>query len=155
MAHCRNYPSRQPEGVSFRRFAPALILLAIVAGCSGEPQLSGSVVFDGKPLADAQVTFVSDGLPTAYAVTAEDGSYRAKVGASHAIKAGTYRVSIAAYELLPSKNPYAPPPRRLITPAKYETTTDSGLTVEVKQGGNTKDFELESEYRNQGAATNN
>lgn len=123
--------------------------LAFVAltlfGCGGEPTLSGTVTLDGEPLTKGEITFVGDGLPTAYGTIGTDGSYAAKSGAQKTLKAGNYRVAIGAYEQVPSGSQFAPPSKKLITPRKYSNAAESGLTVEVEPGSNQQDFALVTE----------
>ncbi len=129
------------------RCAVALLVFvgAVCVGCgSGVPQLSGTVTLDGSPMSTGQVVFKGDNLPTAYAEIQSNGTYVVKTGSSAGLPAGTYQVSVAAYETLPSTDPTQPPDRKLISPKKYESPKNSGLSFQVIPGSNTYDIELVS-----------
>jgi hypothetical protein len=86
---------------------------------------SGSVTLQGKPLAAAEVTVVSLDLPKPRVFTATiqpDGRY----SFPEPLPAGKYVVIVTAAAV----------------PAKYQTTTTSGITIEVKADGGSFDIEL-------------
>jgi len=117
-----------------------LMAISILSGCGGEtyaPELgsvTGKVTMEGKPLADATVTFIpADGPPSA-AITDASGTYRLKfkngadgaLPGKHTVTISTDKDGSGAAETVP---------------AKYNKNTT--LTAEVKAGENPPiDFEL-------------
>ena len=117
-----------------RRVIPWAVLLVLTAGCgrSGYGQVEGNVTFKGKPLAGAVVFFVHQRGPAAGAV-GEDGSYRLLTKRpGDGAMVGPCKVAIVS--------PY--PLKPLPIPQKYCDAETSGLTVEVKEGQNTINFEI-------------
>jgi hypothetical protein len=86
---------------------------------------SGIVTLQGKPLGAAEITMVSLDLPKPQVFTAAiqpDGHY----AFAEPLPAGKYVVTVTAAAV----------------PAKYQTTTTSGITIEVKADGGTFDIDL-------------
>ena len=101
--------------------------LAAVPGglAAADPELGtveGTVTFIGKPLTDATITFH---LPDGQFVGTKlkDGKYRVD-----RVPAGTMKVTVES--------------RKLRLPDKYASEDTSGLTVDVKAGKGTADFNL-------------
>jgi hypothetical protein len=92
------------------------------------PVVSGTVTFDGKPVAEGDITFVSltQPKPKVIAAKIKDGKYQ-----TEQLAVGKYAVSVSALK-----------DGKETLPAKYTTTDTSGLTVEVKDGSNTHDIKL-------------
>lgn len=137
----------------------AWIVLGLIAfaGCfgrSGEIELvnvTGQVLLDGKPLADASVEFSPiDVLPNekglggagASASTDANGLFDLYTASQRGVQPGNYKVRISKYNE-PVVNENAPmKPARETVPAKYNTKSD--LTVEVVDSGlSDLKFELE------------
>lgn len=132
---------------------PMVIFLAVTAftlgGCgaaSDVPELgkvSGTVTFDGKPLADANVEFrpVQGGRPSG-AMTDREGHY------SLIYTQGSPGALIGKHSVLISTARYAPQPDGSTVPipekipAKYHEKTT--LSEEVKAGTNHFNFDLTS-----------
>ena len=125
-------------------------LFVIVAGCSSggdaEP-VTGTVTFDGAPLADGRITFEPAGQQgSGGGAVIADGSYSVP-GGDVGLLPGSYRVSISAVGGGSSADdaPGAGGPAAMgseLIPAKYNT--DSELTAEVTaDGDNTFDFDLQ------------
>ncbi|MBY0512639.1 MAG: carboxypeptidase-like regulatory domain-containing protein [Gemmataceae bacterium] len=91
------------------------------------PAVTGTVTFEGKPVAAGVLTFVSLDQPKPKVTAAEvkDGKYSAE------LPPGKYAVAVSA-----------PKDGKETLPAKFTTTDTSGLTVEVKAGANAHNFEL-------------
>jgi hypothetical protein len=93
------------------------------AGAAGS--VSGKVTFKGQPLAAAEVTVVTldEAKPRVFTAPIQtDGSYSFK----EPLPPGRYVVIVTATAV----------------PAKYATTTTSGLTIDVKPGANSQNIEL-------------
>jgi hypothetical protein len=87
--------------------------------------VSGIVTLQGKPLAAAEVTVVTldEAKPRVFTAAIQpDGTYQFK----EPLPAGKYVVIVTAPAV----------------PAKYQTTTTSGLVIEVKPGANAQNIEL-------------
>ena len=133
-----------------RRFTFALFLAAssLMAGCSGsrdelprEP-VSGTVLMDGKPLAEGAIQFTpaagSGGPAISYTAPIENGEF--SIPRADGLVPGKYKVSISAVpakrntriEATIGKKKKATPFKELI-PAKYNSQTI--LTEEIKRGG--------------------
>ena len=115
--------------------------------------VSGRVMYKGKPVANADVTFTPDssaGKPAA-GRTDESGHYSLSTDTKgEGANPGKYKVHIIA------RGPERPPkPGEAITgmpgemmpgdpliPQKYFAADSSGLTFEVKRGSNTANFDL-------------
>ncbi len=120
-------------------------MIALLAGCSsGDPnfsEVSGTVIVDGQPIKEGNITFVSvsGNAPSAGGVIT-DGKYAAKV------HIGSTKVEIRASKVVGQKKVYDTPdsPMRDIMeemlPAKYNEQTE--LTLEVEPGSTVKDFDL-------------
>ncbi len=120
----------------------------------GFAKVRGSVTLDGKPLADAIVTFAAqDNRFFATGITDANGKYslvtlvKGKLHSS--VSQGPNLVSIAKYEDLDIEQTLPPDDAgievlqpKLDTPAKYAATEASGLVVEVAASNNVFDFHL-------------
>ncbi|MFM7317303.1 MAG: carboxypeptidase regulatory-like domain-containing protein [bacterium] len=142
---------------------PALML----SGCSEDgPALfpvEGVVKLDGKPLANAELTFAPDPSnpePTAgSAMTSDDGTYKARYQARFGLAVGNYKVAIRKVEITDgAKVPEAikgdPTQMEMMgafkqkLPDKYAALDKTSFMVEVKTEGNKAfDFELDSKGR--------
>ncbi|MDB5341216.1 MAG: hypothetical protein JWN70_6835 [Planctomycetaceae bacterium] len=129
-----------------------VVLCGVVAGCgsSGPPApkvgtVSGKVKFKGEPVKEGQVLFED---PTqgqlAGANLKSDGTYYVTT-AEGGLRVGTYGVKVTAVPVAsdPVMNPKPVPPADPANiPKKYRNAKTSGLTLVVKQGGNTYDIEM-------------
>jgi hypothetical protein len=87
-----------------RRIALTLVVVVVVvAGCDVGPALvpvSGTVVSNGKPVADLNVIYAPEpstqNLQTAEAKTGPDGRYKLATGGKWGIAPGKYRVSVSS-----------------------------------------------------------
>ena len=122
-----------------------LVLVAMLQGCGGSASNSdhpkvaavkGSVTYKGKPLANANITYIPDGPgESGTGVTEADGSYfistyTRKDGA--VIGAHVVTVSVP----VPSDGPYVPGfdhlQKKSVIPISYVDPKTSKLSVEVK-----------------------
>jgi hypothetical protein len=124
-----------------------------IVGCNdGLSTVSGTVTLDGQPIAvgdrvNGVVNFLREDGSGASASAALDrsGRYWLTTGSRRGVEPGNYRVTVAVTETIMPDDPNAMPVPKLLTPAKYGNTQNSGLRAEVKPGSNTFDFALSSQ----------
>jgi hypothetical protein len=139
----------------------AVMMVSVLAGgCSSGTngdKVTGSVLLDGKPLAQARVSFMDQSLGASVntAVTDESGKFEVKTDkAGRTLVPGTYGVFIHKYARTDGK---APDPEedteqliiagtmRNVVPVRYSTLGQYVLSAEIKPGDNTlPPFELTS-----------
>lgn len=131
------------------RLAVAALGLVLSVGCGGGPTVpvSGTVTLDGEPLEGATVIFTpqDDGRPSA-ARTDSEGRYELTFSRdARGALPGKHVVTISTYsgEDTDSDPEYAIPASPEKVPAKYNVNSE--LVETVEQGGNTIDFDLDSE----------
>jgi hypothetical protein len=136
------------------------VLAVVAAGCSGSGvgKVTGNVMLDGQPLADAEVAFCPKDnakLPGSAARTATDGSFQlvADPISGRMLEPGNYVVLITK---LVQKNGSVPTAEetgmlqaagalRNSLPAEYGQAPKSPFSVEIKRGANAlPPFELKS-----------
>jgi hypothetical protein len=144
----------------------ALGLLVVAAGCGKDKkkappyaEVSGTVLFHGKPLPGGQVTFVNEGGFTGSATIDENGKYKLSA------PTGTVKIAVDNAMLQTGgggrgrgpgppqnkpmlKRPGAEAPQKMPghyvqIPQKYYNPEDSGLTYTVTSGAQTHDITLE------------
>jgi hypothetical protein len=134
-------------------FVTIFTAITLTAGCSGDIatlRVTGTVTFDGEPLANANVNFTpkseGQGHP-AYAITDANGFYRLQtlLGAAEAgTTPGDYDVYIISVErgeiwsadpsgTSPTSSGSMGPPRSII-PERYSSAATSGLSATVERG---------------------
>jgi hypothetical protein len=131
---------------------PGWVLAVGLGGCGGSidslprEAVSGSVTFEGQPLAKGTIQFAptSDNLPTTGMATINDGKY--SIPRANGLVPGTYKVAITSLtEVAEAKFSHgvpgkpAPAPKNLIS---KQFNKNSNLTAEVK-GGQSNNFEFE------------
>jgi hypothetical protein len=143
----------------FNRLRPAragllaVVLCAAAAGCgSGRGEVSGTVRYNGKPLASGTIQFLGpDGIPCAGKIQ-PDGTFSVwvPVGEARVIVScvDEGRMNRALAQLVGSNGRAAPPPsatRNLsLIPQRYADWNASGLSVLVEPGKTLHDFALVS-----------
>ena len=130
----------------------ALLLAAIVlgvTGCDRGPpisEVSGKVTFQGQPVSEGVINFASESGFGAQARLAADGSYSLRSHHGKGIPLGSYKVSIAPppFDPVPAdlSKPPAERPQYPDIPARYRSFDTSGLTAEVREGGNVFEFDM-------------
>lgn len=134
------------------------LLTCCALGCGRPPQrapsqpvpISGKVTLDGKPLAGAEVVFITETLGTFSAATADDGTYKlvSSVGGEQVCE-GPCKVTISKFVLpegqtpQPDMSPELQGGKQLLRP-KYSQRDETVLGVNVPKEGGTFDFPLES-----------
>ena len=140
---------------SLNRLRPAqaglLALLCAITGCgSGVAEVSGTVRYDGKPLAAGTIQFLGqDGIPRAGKIQ-PDGTFSVGVPAGEAKVIVSCvdedRLSRSAAKLVGRGGRAAPPPSSYgsfsLIPGRYADWNASGLTVVVRPGKTVQDFAL-------------
>ncbi len=122
-----------------------------VSGPTGT--VSGKVTLAGQPApAGCTVTFMMDSGALAAGQTGPNGAYELKAKGKPQVAAGKYKVMVSGapaasmseedYTKMMSPGGKAPAQKASVIPAKYASTTTSGLSFEVKTGANTIDIEL-------------
>jgi hypothetical protein len=151
---------------------PVLSILVIVGialtGCSNSSRprtypVTGTVTMQGKPVANAVITFVPTGTDgeAASAITDSEGKYALTTWeAGDGARPGEYRVKVSKQEetaVDPSKmvrnvpleedqkyveNTKPRPPAKILVPSKYLDESTSGLSYTVPQSSSTFDIEI-------------
>ncbi len=107
--------------------------------------VTGKVALDGAPLDDATITFVPTvgGQRQAAWTAVKNGQYA--IAAKDGLGTGQFRVEIRALRATGEKANQNEPmliPSKEAVPSKYNSKSE--LTVEIKPGQNTADFDLKS-----------
>lgn len=124
----------------------ALSFSITLLGCGGDggantAEVSGTVKFDGKEIAEGNIVFTpADGKGSPGGGMIKDGKYTAKAPVGKCKVSITAPKPTPAAKAAPEDGPQAPPPPTELLPAKYNTATE--LTYEVKSGAQTKDWDL-------------
>jgi len=143
------------ESSLHRRLFSGIVAIAALAsaigllGCGAKGDhttapVNGKVTYKGQPLPTGTIMFVPGEGPAATGEIAKDGSYRLSTYANDdGAVLGKHKVSITALQNvgagLPEQKSGTPPS---LIPKKYISDQTSGLTAEVKAGGNVVNFEL-------------
>lgn len=130
------------------RHVCGILLMATLAlsGCgggTGQPKsahVTGKVTFQGQPVTEGRLTFMSSISAGSVEVTSE-GTYRLTEG----VPPGKYKVVLTPPSITkPPKVGEAAPELKKFNniPEKYRTETTTTLFAEIKEGNNTVDLEL-------------
>lgn len=129
----------------YRYLLVMLFMVGFVAfGCGPKDvprgEVSGSVLYKGKPVTSGNVSLYSPLAGTGSDGTIQpDGSFSIK-----RIQTGSYQVSVTPPEQVPPAEGETPKPQpKFSLPAKYTQGTTSGLTFEVKEGPNELKLDLQ------------
>lgn len=141
------------------------LLCVVVVGCTAQPQgrletapVSVTVKYNGTPVDEAVITFSNQAdSPPAYGVTNADGiATLSTFDPDDGAILGEHSVAILKQEIdsgkqdapqesedyVPSPGASPPPVIKDLIPKKFSQATTSGLTANVKQGGNEFTFDL-------------
>jgi hypothetical protein len=112
----------------------AMLVLA-AAGCGGGPKadVSGTVRFDGRPLASGSVTFIGSDGKLVYSVIGSEGQYSIR-----GVAMGKAQVSVVSH----TRTPFGNTSPALKIPSRYGKPDTSGLDVEVHSQTQSHDIEL-------------
>jgi hypothetical protein len=131
----------------------ALLLLPLTAGCGGKAggTVSGTVMYQGKPLSSGVVTFVPESGAAHHADIQSDGSYRMTNAPLGLVKIGVQTKSGPSASS-PSRMPTSPNDygklesdmkgKESQIPARYTDPNKSQVTYTVKKGKQQFDIEL-------------
>ena len=120
-----------------------LLLALILPGCGGGgPTLapvSGTVNYNGQPLAQGEISFhPADGRRPAYGKVQDGKIVDVKTADDEGVIVGTCRVGVTSVQA--AADMYTP--SKSLIPQRYADPEKSGLTCEIKQG-QTSQVELE------------
>lgn len=123
--------------------------LSLMLGCGSAGQtgkLTGKVTFEGEPVTEGAVLFVSDSASSVGQTNLlSDGSYRFEIG-KDGLMPGDYAVAILPPMIRTPDTPTSPggeePKPVENIPQKYRSTTRSGLTTQVTTGDNVFNVEM-------------
>ncbi|MCE9567240.1 MAG: hypothetical protein K8U57_35000 [Planctomycetes bacterium] len=132
--------------VRIRAAGAFLAIAAFLVGCGGgtdSGDVSGTVVYDGKPIEEGSISFTpEDGNGPTAGGSIKSGKYTAPK-----VHLGTAKVSISGAKVTGSKKMYPDDPKSPVVitstemlPEKYNQKTE--LRYDVKSGAQTKDFDL-------------
>lgn len=120
---------------------PLVATLLLACGCSNYPSLapvSGTVTYQGKPVANASVVFIPEGDRASQGKTDEQGKYELYyIGDTKGAVPGDHQVKISTQKV----DEYDEVIEKETLPPKYNTK--STLTAKVEYGSKPIDFELE------------
>ena len=150
-----------PRGRIARRCWPVLLLL-LPAGCSSKGTVSGTVTYQGKPVAAGTVTFVPQKGGGAFTASIREGKYKVE-----GVPTGAMKIAVSTPSPAPGINQFIgkmqPPPELRAKmapnpsgegsaqpsvpatepiPRKFEDPETSGLTYTVKSGVQVHDIDL-------------
>lgn len=137
--------------------------LAVAFGCGPSgPSLApttGTITFDGKPVAGATVTFVPDAGPPGTAVTNDQGGYAIQTVGRDGAVIGRCMISVTKIDPSSVVMPVNPTPEDMREaamanrnkstkpkseiPEKYGTVVGSGLTATVTSDANSNVFDFD------------
>lgn len=133
-------------------------LCVTLAGCGGGSGLDlhpagGKVTYNGKPVPNATVSFISDDSPLAIATTDAEGEFSLRTGTEQGATSGTYKVTVyategsgqaatiafdpadpAAYSKAYTQAAEQQKESKSAVPEKYTKELSTPLTFEVKEG---------------------
>lgn len=123
-------------------------VLLVLAGCSKgdsyeRAAVSGTVTFQGQPVADGEIRFAA--LPGTMAPVVIESITAGRYATTHSggVPVGSYRVEIQSYD--PSSPPpryQGDPPRKQLLPAKYNKASELKFVVDPGQKSIARDFKL-------------
>ena len=135
------------------RFSPCLLLLAFtLMGCGdGAPKdapklapAAGIVSYNGRPVADASITFFPEKGPVGNATSDKEGKFQIKTNGALGASVGKHKVTITNAmkpEELPEANgkevEFAKKVKGVV-PAKYNSKETTDLNIDIPAEGNDK-----------------
>ena len=126
-----------------RTVAVFFVTAGLIAGCGGTPEgdVSGTVIYDGKPIEQGSISFIpADGNGPSAGGGIKDGKYSASK-----VPVGMAKIKITGAKVTSKKKMYDDSSDWVTTsseilPAKYNDKTE--LLYDVRPGSQQKDFDL-------------
>ena len=127
-----------------RAIAVFLVTAGLIAGCGGTPEgdVSGTVIYDGKPIEQGSISFIpADGNGPSAGGGIKDGKYSASK-----VSVGMAKIKITGAKIATKQKMYDDPKADWVMtstemlPAKYNDKTE--LLYDVQPGVQQKDFNL-------------
>lgn len=126
------------------------VLFGILLGCGGSDRgaVEGTVTLDGKPIETGAVTFRPSGDTKGATAGTEIKNGRYSISAAAGPMVGTNRVEISAWKstgrMVPAAlgDPNAGMKPEVVEAVAPRFNVESELTVEIRPGKNTYDFEV-------------
>jgi hypothetical protein len=152
---CSNFAARATRPACLRLVPLCLVILAV--GCShgasvDTAEVTGKVTYKGQPLPGGRITFLTTGGFAHQGVIDENGNYTVNAPRGDVL-IGIDNRMLQGRSRGPGKQPILRAPgseepvkmkgHYVALPSKYYSPQDSGLTYNVQQGTQTKDFNLE------------
>ncbi len=141
---------------SWIRLIALLSLSVLLAGCAGKggAKVSGSVLLDGQPLANAEVRFdpkEDSSLGVHAAMTDSEGKFTLKADSNIPVKPGAYTVTINKIVVQEGSMKDAPPgkgTRANMVPSAYRSRSRTPLKADIQPGDNSlPPFELKNSQK--------
>ena len=111
--------------------------IATLTGCGpGKGNVSGTVMYQQKPVAGGTVTFYDEANGVASDTIKDDGTYTVKN-----VGSGTAKIAVVAPMAISMPGLNAPKPIEI--PSKYADREQSGLTYQVTRGSQTHNITLD------------
>ena len=141
-----------PHSARWISLSSLVVCLYALTGCGGThptANVSGNVTFQGKPITFGLITFQSEVKDVPNSV--RSGEIRNGKFSVQEIPVGNTKIAVSSTQVDPKPGPsptgaqvMEPPPvgPYIAIPQKYNLAATSGLTFEVKNGPQTKDFAL-------------
>lgn len=137
-------------------YAIALVATLNLCGCGSGGRIAATVTLEGAPLANAQVSLMSDGNSTAgrfRGITKDDGTLELPLPGEPELPPGRYKVLIVKDEVKKGRTPPAEMKNDLTQlramgvtintlPSRYADPNKTPLSAEVLPGVNTLRFAL-------------
>ncbi len=132
----------------------AFVLACVLSlGCGGEsgPELgpvSGTVTYNGQPVAGANLIFLSEKGPQATATTDEQGKFTAKTKGSDGVTVGAFKVTVTKVEASGSEmspedmmkmgeaKKSSETKAKALLPEKYSKVATTDLSFTIEAAGN-------------------
>ena len=127
-----------------RTVAVFFVTAGLIAGCGGTPEgdVSGTVIYDGKPIEQGSISFIpADGNGPSAGGGIKDGKYSASK-----VPVGMAKIKITGAKVTSKKKMYDDPSSDWVMtstemlPTKYNDKTE--LLYDVRPGSQQKDFDL-------------
>lgn len=129
------------QSAGYRWYFAVVVTVLLLAGCGDgrakRVPVSGRVLIDGQPLERGFIQVIPSNDRPASGELGPDGRFQLTTyDPDDGCVLGTHQVSIIANE---SQGPYA---MKWFAPKEYADATTSGLTLEVKEGGDEVEINL-------------